>query len=205
MSTSDLWKTVWARKGATDVSWFQAEATTSLALIEASGTAAGDPIVDVGAGASRLVDGLLERGHFDVTLLDLAAESLGATADRLGPLGAGRVAYVTADVTTWSPPRRYALWHDRAVFHFLVEPDDRAAYLQALRGALRAGGAAVVAAFADDGPERCSGLAVQRYNEASLAAALSPVLRLVEPRREVHRTPGGAEQRFVYGRFVRAG
>ncbi len=199
------WGNVWSTKSADAVSWYQPEPTVSLALIDAVGLGTDDPIVDVGAGASTLVDGLLARGFRDLTLLDIAAEAFEATRRRLAGRDAGRVAYVATDVTRWAPERTYALWHDRAVLHFLTDEADRAAYGAALAHALRPGGAAVIATFADDGPERCSGLPVRRYAEAALAAELAPWLTLVEARRETHRTPGGSEQRFVYGRFQRSG
>ena len=193
------WQGIYASKAADAVSWYEREATTSLEMIEACGVQRDDAIVDVGAGASVLVDGLLAKGFSDVTLVDVSEAALAITKQRVGD----RAKYVAGDVTTWKPDRKYALWHDRAVFHFLTEEKSRAEYKETIASALREGGHAIVATFADDGPEKCSGLSVRRYSSSELATELSPVLAMVESRRVVHVTPWGAEQRFVYARFVR--
>ena len=193
------WQGVYGSKAADAVSWYEREATTSLAMIEATGVAHADPIVDVGAGASVLVDGLLAKGFSDVTALDVSEAALAITKARVGD----RAKYVVGDVTAWKPDRTYALWHDRAVFHFLVDEDSRARYRATLAAALREGGHAIVATFAEDGPEKCSGLDVRRYSPEALAAELSPVLAMLESRRVVHVTPWGAEQKLVYARFVK--
>lgn len=198
------WDEVYRTKAPDAVSWFQASAGTSLALVEEAGVSPRTAVIDVGAGASTFVDGLLDRGFEDVTLLDLAAPALDVTRARLGArAGEAKVTFVTADVTTWSPPRRYGLWHDRAVFHFLVEPAQRDAYRRVLAEALAPGGVAIVATFAADGPEKCSGLPVRRYAIEALAEELAPVLALEGSRAELHTTPWGAAQSFVYGRFRR--
>lgn len=137
-SREEHWSDVYARRAPAEVSWYQPEATPSLELIEASGASPSAPVVDVGAGASTLVDGLLARGFSDITLVDLAARALERTRERLG--ARAEVTYVTADVTAWRPPRTYALWHDRAVFHFLLEAEARAAYRRTLAAALAPGG-----------------------------------------------------------------
>jgi 2-polyprenyl-3-methyl-5-hydroxy-6-metoxy-1,4-benzoquinol methylase len=200
--TREHWEHIYGTKTPGEVSWYQPEATTSLALIEAAGTQPGDPVVDVGAGAGVLVDGLLARGFSDVTLLDVSEAALDVVRARLGETG-NKVRYVATDVTAWKPDRTFALWHDRAVFHFLVDPGARGLYRATLAAALQPGGAAVIATFADDGPEKCSGLPVRRYAPEELAAELAPVVRMVDSRRIVHTTPRGSEQRFVFGRFVR--
>jgi SAM-dependent methyltransferase len=159
-----------------------------------------DPIIDIGGGASRLVDHLLPRGYRRLSVLDLSEAALEASRARLGTLADG-VTWIAADVTDWQPePASLALWHDRAAFHFLTDPDRRAAYVDRMARALRPGGHAILMTFAEDGPERCSGLPVQRYSPAALAAeiarhapdAFTPVLS----ERHVHRTPKGAEQAF---------
>lgn len=188
------WERVYSEKGEDALSWFEPRAETSLALIDAAGIAP-QAVVDIGAGTSRFVDALLERGVPDITLLDLSETALARTRARLGPDGS-RVRFVAADVTTWPPERTFDLWHDRAAFHFLVEPQARDAYLDRLRAAVLPGGHALVATFAADGPERCSGLPVQRYDPDDLAATLGPGFALREARRIVHRTPWGSEQRF---------
>jgi hypothetical protein len=191
------WQGIYGSKAADAVSWYEPEATTSLAMIDACGLRREDAVVDVGAGASVLVDGLLAKGFEDVTLLDVSEAALAITKKRVGD----RAKYVVGDVTTWKPVRTYALWHDRAVFHFLTEEKSRAEYKVTLAAALREGGHAIVATFAEDGPEKCSGLEVRRYSPEALAKELSPVLEMVESRRVVHVTPWGAEQRFVFARF----
>ena len=196
------WERVYAQKGEQEVSWFQEVPATSLRLVSATGVGRDARIVDVGGGASRLVDALLAAGYERLTVLDLAAPALERARQRLGPR-ASSVAWIAADVTAWEPEGTFEVWHDRAVFHFLVRPEDRAAYRATLLRALSTGGHAVVATFAPDGPERCSGLPVARYDPESLARELGPELRLVESLREDHRTPGGAVQRFQFSRFVR--
>lgn len=196
------WERVYASKEATAVSWFQATPVTSLALIRACGAGPSTKIIDVGGGASTLADHLLAEGFNDLTVLDLSAKAIEQLQQRLGP-SADRVHWVTADITRWQPEATYDLWHDRAVFHFLTDPADRNAYRTALTGALQPGASAIMATFAPDGPERCSGLPVCRYSPEALAAELGPGLTLVESRTDEHRTPTGALQRFVFCRFTR--
>ncbi|WP_349371221.1 class I SAM-dependent methyltransferase [Salinarimonas sp.] len=188
------WERVYSEKGEDALSWFEPRAETSLALIDAAGLAP-ETVIDIGAGTSRFVDALLERGVPEITLLDLSETALARTRARLGPDGA-RVRFVAADVTTWTPEGSYDLWHDRAAFHFLVDPEARDAYLARLASALRPGGHALIATFAADGPERCSGLPVQRTDPDDLAATLGAGFALRDARRIVHRTPWGSEQRF---------
>ncbi len=197
------WQDIYATKSPLSVSWYEREAKASLAMIDASGVSPTDPVIDVGAGASVLVDGLLERGFSDVTLLDVSQKALDVTRARIGERD--QVSYVASDVTLWTPPRTYTLWHDRAVFHFLTDPAERARYRDVLAKALRPGGTAIIATFADDGPERCSGLPVKRYSPPLLETELSSVLQMIESRRVVHVTPSGNEQRFVFARFARRG
>ena len=197
------WEQVYREKAADAVSWFQAEPRISLELIR-SCTAPGDAVIDVGGGASRLVDHLLAEGYTDLTVLDIAAAALQQARTRLGD-PASRVQWLTQDVTRWHPGRQYALWHDRAVFHFLTEPRDRAAYLANLWAALGAGGHAVMASFALDGPERCSGLPVQRYSPESLLAELGAGFQLRRSHSEEHLTPMGRVQRFQYSLLQRVG
>lgn len=195
------WERVYAEKGEDALSWFEPRAETSLALLDAAGIAP-VAVVDVGAGTSRFVDALIARGVPDITLLDLSQTALDRTRARLGP-DAAPVRFVAADVTAWAPDRTYDLWHDRAAFHFLTEPEARAAYVARLREALLPGGHALIATFAADGPERCSGLPVQRTDPDDLAATLGPGFALHDSRRIVHRTPWGSEQRFQASLFRR--
>jgi SAM-dependent methyltransferase len=197
------WENVYRTKPEEGVSWFQEDPATSLALIRALGTTARSAIVDIGGGASRLVDRLVGEGFADVAVLDLSAAALDKAKARLGAASA-QVNWVIADVTAWQPARTYDIWHDRAAFHFLVREEDRSAYIACLRRALKTGGHAIVATFALDGPERCSGLPVMRYDPPDLAHMLAPSFTLVDSRRDAHRTPAGATQSFQFSVFRRS-
>lgn len=187
---------------ANAVSWYQPEARTSLELIRAAGISLDQAILDVGGGASTLVDGLLERGYRDLSVLDVAPKSLEVARTRLGP-AAGLVHWIVADITSWQPDRTYRCWHDRAVFHFLTEASERDAYRHCLAQGVEAGGSILIATFAEDGPERCSGLPVRRYSAEQLEAEFRGLARLVEVRHETHRTPAGGTQSFVFVRMLR--
>ncbi|TWA92296.1 class I SAM-dependent methyltransferase [Bradyrhizobium stylosanthis] len=196
------WQNVYATKGEAEVSWFQDSPTISLDLIRAAAPDHDAAIIDIGGGASRLVDALLQDGYCDVAVLDLSANALEAARKRIGP-AASKVDWIVADATTWRPAKTYDAWHDRAAFHFLTDPQDRAAYVERLRSGLARGGQIIVATFAPDGPEKCSGLPVQRNDSASLAAELGPDFELVETRSEIHRTPWDSTQAFQFSRFRR--
>ncbi len=190
------WDAAYERVTPTGASWFQCEPTLSLELMHALGLSPDAPIIDIGGGASTLADALVERGFVDVTVLDVSLTALDAARDRLGER-ADRVQWLREDLLEWEPPRRYAVWHDRAVFHFLVDPSDRERYASTLRAAMAPGGSAVIATFAPDGPEQCSGLPVSRYGPEELSAALGS-LRIAETRREEHVTPAGVVQPFTW-------
>jgi trans-aconitate methyltransferase len=191
------WQRVHAGSDPAELSWYQREPALSLELLDALGVGPGDALVDVGGGSSALVDRLLARGFADVTVLDVADAALAGARARLGPRAAA-VEWIVADVLEWTPPRRYEIWHDRALLHFLVDPDDAAQYARALRAAVAPGGAAVIAAFAPDGPPTCSGLPVRNYDAGAIAALLGPGAELVAARREEHMTPGGRVQPFTW-------
>ena len=199
---SDHWQRIYSGKPATDVSWYQPAAVRSLAFIQTASPDRSAPIIDVGGGASTLVDGLLDEGYTDITVLDIAEAGLAAARERLGSAAKG-VAWIVADVTTWTPPRRWRVWHDRAVFHFLVEPKQQDDYIAALTAATAPGSVIVLATFAPDGPTRCSGLPVQRYSATTLADRLGPHYRLTTKAQERHRAPSGAEQSFCWAVFQR--
>jgi SAM-dependent methyltransferase len=202
-TTRQHWNQVYASKPADSVSWFQPRAELSFAMIERAGLAPDDPIIDVGGGASVLVDQLLDAGHRKIAVLDLSAAALDVARDRLGPRAA-TVDWIVADITRAQlPPARYALWHDRAVFHFLTSVEARAAYRRVQHAALAPDGQLVIATFADDGPTQCSGLPVARYSAAALQAEFAPAFVPVAQQSEIHRTPWGSEQRFVYCHFRR--
>jgi ubiquinone/menaquinone biosynthesis C-methylase UbiE len=194
------WQGVYGSKAETEVSWFQQRPSISLELIKAARCNRHDPIIDIGGGASRLVDTLLDAGHDAITVLDLSAKALETSKRRLGAR-AKQVEWVVSDVTRWEPAQQYAIWHDRAAFHFLTELADRAAYADRLARALRPGGEAIIGTFALDGPAQCSGLPVVRYDAASLGQTLGPAFALFETRADDHRTPSGSIQKFQFSRF----
>jgi 2-polyprenyl-3-methyl-5-hydroxy-6-metoxy-1,4-benzoquinol methylase len=196
------WENVYRTKGEREVSWFQEAPSISLDLIRSAGATRHSAIVDIGGGASRLVDALVDEGYEAVTVLDLSESALAAAKTRLGHTAA-RVTWIVADVTRWKPPQRYDVWHDRAAFHFLTDATDRTAYVECLHEALRPGGHAIIATFALDGPERCSGLPVVRYDAARLGEILGDDFSLVETRRHDHHTPMGSTQRFQFSVFRR--
>lgn len=203
MERRDHWNRVYETKTVDSVSWFQTRPGLSLKLIAASGICKDAAIIDVGGGASVLVDHLLEFGYTNLSVLDLAGAALKASRSRLGAKAAA-VEWIKADIATFEPPRRYALWHDRALFHFLTDTSDRAGYVATLRKALQPGGTVIIATFAPDGPPKCSGLDVVRYDVDSIAAELGEGFQLLETLRETHVTPGKAEQKFNYFRFCAA-
>lgn len=203
MSATDRqahWQNVYTSKGEKEVSWFQDRPTISLEFIAAAKVQPNAAIIDIGGGASRLVDALLDDGYSNLTVLDLSEAALASSRARIGPR-AEAVKWMAADVTTWQPSGQYDVWHDRAAFHFLTEETDRQAYVSRLKTALRDGGQAIIGTFALDGPERCSGLPVTRYDAAGLEAVLGPRFRLLESRKEEHQTPWGASQIFQFSRF----
>ena len=189
------WESVYSKQHENEVSWFEENPALSLELIAQVGATVASPIIDIGGGASRLVDHLLQQGFEHITVLDLSETALESAKARLGT-DAARVHWLVADVTSWEPLETYAIWHDRAAFHFLTNEDDRVAYVARLRQALQSGGHAIISTFALDGPERCSGLQVTRYDPASLGRSLGREFELVGSRQHVHATPWGAEQSF---------
>lgn len=198
------WENVYATKGENEVSWYQQSPAPSVELIVQAGATGKSAIIDIGGGASRLVDHLVEQGFEDVTVLDLSEAALKAARARLGAR-ADRVRWLVADATTWEPSRPYDIWHDRAAFHFLTDEKDRAAYVERLRRGLKVGGHAIIATFALDGPEKCSGLPVVRYDGASLERTLGTGFKLVHTRRHEHATPWQSRQIFQFSVFRREG
>ena len=194
------WTRVYEEKDPTSVSWYQPEAEPSLRALDRLGAQPASSLIDVGGGASTLVDALLARGWQDITVLDIAPSALEAAKARLTH-SAGQVNWEVADITEWLPTRKYDVWHDRAVFHFLTEPEQRGAYRRALLSGLAEGGLVIMATFALDGPERCSGLPVQQYDPVSLAGELGHPFRLIEGWREQHVTPWGSSQSFNWCAF----
>lgn len=197
-AAKEHWERVYKTKQPGEVSWYEPVPARSLALIQATSEPLTAPILDVGGGASTLVDHLLGAGYTDISVLDIAAGALDRARGRLGPLAA-RVTWIEADITRFQSSRRYAIWHDRAVFHFLTSAHDRAAYLDVLQSSLRSGGHFVLATFGPEGPLRCSGLETQRYSEREVSALLGTLFTLKRQCTEEHRTPAGQIQQFQYG------
>jgi 2-polyprenyl-3-methyl-5-hydroxy-6-metoxy-1,4-benzoquinol methylase len=195
------WENVYTSKGENEVSWFQETPGISMDLIKASGATNDSAIIDIGGGASRLVDNLLADGYRSLTVLDLSQAALDAARARIGS-AADKVQWIASDVTEWKPSGQYDVWHDRAAFHFLTDLNDRKAYIERLKAALHLGGQAIIGTFALDGPEKCSGLPVQRYDPASLHETLGRNFKLVDARRETHSTPWGSTQSFQFARFL---
>jgi hypothetical protein len=196
------WENVYATRNAHEVSWYQVCPDTSLQLIDKLGIGAADAVIDIGGGASSLVDHLLSLGYRDLTVLDISSAALAAVQSRLGARAA-EVKWLTGDITRIRPPGPYRLWHDRAVFHFLTEAADRQAYVATLAAALPGGSHAIMATFAEDGPERCSNLPVRRYSPQQLAAELGAGFTLLASLGETHVTPAQGQQKFIYCVFRR--
>ena len=202
-STASHWDDTYAA-GETTRSWFQQHPGVSLRMFEAAGVQAGASVIDVGGGASSLAGALLERGFGDVTVLDISAAGMAYARQRLGAR-AEQVGWLVADVRTWAPERRYAVWHDRAVFHFLISAEDRVQYLGVLEHATEPDAVAVFGCFAPDGPQYCSGLPVARYGAQDLAGELGSRWTLIAQDREEHRTPAGVTQPFTWAALVKRG
>lgn len=203
---AEHWDAVYGRRDEAELSWYEDRPELSLSLISEFGDPA-MPVIDIGGGLSRLADHLLEAGFGDITVLDLSRAAIAAGKARLGT--DRRIRWIVQDITRWRPERIYGLWHDRAVFHFLTDGADRAAYVAAMRAALAPGGHAIIATFAEDGPEKCSGLPVRRYAPDALAAELDlhapGGFMPVAVRRHRHVTPQGVEQSLqvsVFGKTV---
>jgi hypothetical protein len=191
------WNRVYTTRAVDAVSWYQAQPKVSLELIAAADLPVDAPITDVGGGASVLVDCLLAQGRSALSVLDVSAAALANSRARLGA-NAAKVQWIEADVREFEPSQRYALWHDRAVFHFLTDPVDCERYTAALRRSLNQRGHVIVATFALDGPVRCSGLDVAHYDAVTLHAQFGDDFEMLDSRRETHITPTGAEQRFTW-------
>lgn len=203
MTSKNHWESIYASKAPDSLSWYQAHADDSRRLLQAAGLPLDAAIIDVGGGASTLVDDLLNLGYQRITVLDLSSAALAVTRERLGARAAA-VQWLEADILTATlPEHAYDVWHDRAVFHFLTSPADQQAYVRAVLQALKPGGTLLLATFAEDGPTTCSGLPVVRYSPERLQETLGTAFRLLDHGWLRHRTPGGAEQHFLSCRFQR--
>ena len=196
------WQNIYQHKSPLDVSWYQKEPNLSLELIHHAAVQHDEPIIDVGGGASVLVDRLLKEGFTRLSVLDISANALASAKSRLADAGK-EIEWIEADVTEFHPPHQFSLWHDRAVFHFLTEESDRRRYARVLTQALRPEGHLIIAAFSIGGPDRCSGLDVVQYDSSRLTSQLGEGFVLREEMEEIHVTPENKEQKFTYFRFVR--
>jgi 2-polyprenyl-3-methyl-5-hydroxy-6-metoxy-1,4-benzoquinol methylase len=198
MENKTYWEQIYHTKTATQVSWYQLHPSLSLQHIKNTGVGKAGRIIDVGGGASTLVDHLLDDGFQYVTVLDISAAALEVAQQRLGQR-AGLVSWLEADITQVAlPHHEYDIWHDRAVFHFLTNAQDRQRYVNAVREAVKPGGHVIIATFASDGPDHCSGLEVARYDPQSLHDEFGADFELLDSIREEHQTPFGTEQKFIY-------
>jgi len=198
MQSKEHWEGIYSTRPATGVSWFQEHARQSVQLIQDTGAASDAGIIDVGGGASTLVDDLLDEGYSSLTVLDLSESALMTARIRLG-VRAGDVNWLAGDITRIElPEHAYAVWHDRAVFHFHTTREEREAYVRAVLHAVKPGGYVIVATFAEDGPEKCSGLPVMRYSPHGLHAEFGVPFTLLKQEREEHHTPFGTVQMFIY-------
>jgi 2-polyprenyl-3-methyl-5-hydroxy-6-metoxy-1,4-benzoquinol methylase len=198
MESKEHWEKVYTSKADTEVSWFQEHAKLSLKLIRDANIPTSASIIDVGGGASTLVDDILANGYEHVTVLDLSGAALVTAKARIGAHAAD-VQWLEADILAVElPTHAYDVWHDRAVFHFLTTEDERHAYVQKVLQAVKPGGLVIVGTFAEDGPTQCSGLPVMRYSANELHSEFGEPFELLGHEKESHHTPGGNEQKFVY-------
>ncbi len=198
MNVKTHWEEIYREKAPDAVSWYRPHLETSLALIEKAAPERGVSIIDVGGGESTLVDDLLARGYQNITVLDVSQTAIHVTQKRLGAASEG-VQWVTADIVNGElAPNTYDVWHDRAVFHFLTAMDQRVAYVRQVARAVKPGGHVLVSTFGPEGPTKCSGLEVVRYDAESLHAEFDVRFRLLGSIKELHNTPFGATQQFLY-------
>lgn len=204
MESKSHWESIYSRKTPGEVGWYQEHPSSSLRYIEKTKVSKAGQIIDIGGGASTLVDHLLADGYSQITVLDISAMALQLAQERLG-VHADAVKWIEADVTEAKLPQHvYDIWHDRAVFHFLTHSDERKRYVRTLHDALRPGGHGIIATFSLDGPPKCSGLEVVRYSPETLLRELGDSFLLVDSHRETHRTPSGTKQEYVFCHFRHA-
>ena len=202
MNSKTHWETVYQTKAANEVSWYRAHLDKSLSLIERAAPDLNATIIDIGGGEATLVDDLIERGYQHLNVLDISQAAIDTTKQRLGTV-ADRVNWLVADIVTADlPSQQYDLWHDRAVFHFLTLLAQRAAYVRQVLDAVKPGGHVIIATFGLDGPEKCSGLEIVRYDSESLQAELGDRFQLLETSIELHQTPFNTTQQFLYCHYL---
>jgi ubiquinone/menaquinone biosynthesis C-methylase UbiE len=197
---SNHWDSIYLKKSENEVSWYQKVPVKSLELINEMKLAPDDSIIDIGGGESHLVDQLLLKGFQNITVLDISSIALDKVKARLGD-SSKSVKFITSDVTTFNPPEKYRLWHDRATFHFLTDSKSVETYLEVANGAISAGGYLIVSTFSKTGPEKCSGLPVVQYADSDLKALFRKYFANIKCIDETHATPWGTSQNFVYCGF----
>lgn len=199
MESKAHWEEVYHSHPAEEVSWFQKRSEISLRLIKTVCRSKDDFVIDIGSGASTLIDDLIEDGYQNVTVLDISSAALSVARRRLGVVRSKNVNWIEADITSVSLPKsHYDVWHDRAVFHFLTDAKDRVSYVEKVRTSVKPGGFVIVSTFDADGPSRCSGLEVTRYTPDKLHSVFGSPFELLEHSQETHLTPFGTEQKFIY-------
>lgn len=202
MDSKTHWETVYQTKNSNQVSWYRAHLDKSLALIELAALNLNAEIIDIGGGEATLVDDLIERGYHHLNILDISQAAIDTTKQRLGTV-ADRVNWLVADIVTADlPSQQYDVWHDRAVFHFLALPAQRVAYIRQVLDAVKPGGHVIIATFGLDGPAKCSGLEIVRYDSESLQAEFGDRFHLLETSIELHKTPFDTTQQFIYCHFL---
>jgi ubiquinone/menaquinone biosynthesis C-methylase UbiE len=198
MDSQAHWDRIYTEKAPDQLSWYRPHLEASVELIERAGAQSSESIIDVGGGESTLVDDLLARGYSNLTVLDISQAAITASRERLGP-AAERVRWLVSNITQIElEPSAYGVWHDRAVFHFLTAATDRLAYIRQVVRAVKRGGHVIVGTFGPEGPTRCSGLDVVRYDSDSLHGEFGSRFRLLQSSKELHRTPFGTVQQFLY-------
>ena len=196
------WQKIYQDKSSLNASWYQKEPMFSLELIRSAKVATNNPIIDVGCGASVLVDHLIKESFTNLTVLDISANALASTKKRLGD-SANNIDWFLDDITKFDAPKKFSLWHDRAVFHFLTDHSDRKNYVKVLKNSLRIEGHLIISTFAIGGPEKCSGLEIVQYDSEKIIAEFGEDFELIEERKEVHITPSNKEQKFIFFHFLK--
>ena len=196
------WQKVYQEKSSSDVSWYQKEPKLSLELIHRTGAGKHEAIIDVGGGASVLTDYLCREGFTNISVLDISENALAVARKRLSDY-ADIIEWLEADITEFTSPHQYSVWHDRAVFHFLTDASDRKKYTNVLSQTLQPGGHLIIAAFAIGGPTKCSGLDIVQYDQEKISSELGRAFKLIEAIEEIHITPANKEQKFMYYRFIK--
>ena len=196
------WGNVYQEKSPSELSWYQKESKLSMELIRYTNVASNEAIIDVGGGASVLVDHLVKECYTNLSVLDISENALASAKKRLGD-SAKSIEWIVSDITQFDAPQKFSLWHDRALFHFLTDPSDREIYVKTLKNAIKPEGHLIIATFAIGGPGKCSGLEIVQYDSEKMISEIGDNFQLIEERKEVHITPAKKEQKFIFFRFLK--